>query len=376
MYKEYIKGVLTNDNMRYERANGTPAYEMPRCTVENYLCSDGKPIGTSTVYQGNTGNKSIYREFRNRDYRLLSIVVPPYSLKQQVKAGKPTPDYTPISPAVYSIAGYYVDPDVVDPMEFNTVLARAFPGTTKRLPTFVWDGTTNIWNSPNITSVNAPQLASLSGYTLWKWYNTWDDINSNPSQAEADRPIFFIEEVLLNLAEASYERGQFTQTLADATINKLRPRAGVANMVVANITASFDPARNPAVPPVLWEIRRERQSELMGGGFGWNDVRRWKQGPWYLNKPYLGVYVTRTNYKNLDASGNPTATNTASWQNLTNLPLVNSDFTPVVGTGPGYVKRFDDPTKIGKGWLDKYYLEWIPTTQIALNPEIKQNLGW
>ena len=375
MYKEYIKSVLTQDNMRYERANGlNPAtVEMPRCTVENYLCSDGKPISTSTVYQGNTGNKSMFREFRNRDYRLLSIVVPPYSLKQSLKGGSTNPDYTPAVPAAYSTAGYYVDTDVADPMEFNTVLAKAFPGTTKRLPAFIWNAG-NIFNSPNITNVGVPQLASLSGYTLWKWYNTFDDVSSNPSQGETDRPIFWIEEVLLNLAEASYERGQFTQAIADKTINRLRPRAGVANMIVSNIDASFDPARNPEVPPVLWEIRRERQSELMGGGFGWNDVRRWKQGPWYLNKPYLGVFVTRTNYKNLDANGNPTATNTAAWQNATNLPLVNRDFTPA--TTAGYVKRFDDPTKIGKGWLDKYYLEWIPTTQIALNPQIKQNPGW
>ena len=51
---------------------------------------------------------------------------------------------------------------------------------------------------------------------------------------------FYIEEVLLNYAEAMFEAGLFTQSVADATINKLRKRAGVADMKVADIDAGFD----------------------------------------------------------------------------------------------------------------------------------------
>jgi hypothetical protein len=112
----------------------------------------------------------------------------------------------------------------------------------------------------------------------------------------------------------------------------------------------------------------------MGMGFEFQDIRRWKKSPWYINRPQMGVFVTRAYYKTLEANGNPTATTHANWANATKLPLINKDYT--AATTAGYVKRFDDPTKIGKGWLDKYYLEWIPTNQIVLNPNIEQNPGW
>ena len=34
-------------------------------------------------------------------------------------------------------------------------------------------------------------------------------------------------------------------------------------MVLADITADFDPARDPDVSPILWEIRRERRMEFV-----------------------------------------------------------------------------------------------------------------
>lgn len=368
LYKQFEPGVFTHNSNRYERSAAL-RMDMPKCMVENYLCSDGKPVSTSTVYQG---DKSMFKEFRNRDYRLLATVVPPFSLRSKIVGGKIGPDYSDASPAVYNPAGYYTDPNVTDNMEFNNVLKTAFPGTTKRVPSLWLDGSSGTYNSPNIIDVGFPQIGSYSGYTLWKHYNTFDDMDAGQT---TDKPLFWIEEVLLNLAEASFEKGVFSQATADATINKLRPRAGVANMLVANITSGFDTDRDQTVDPVLWEIRRERQSELMGHGFGFQDVRRWKKGPWYINKPYLGVYVVRANYKNLSTAGAVLATTNAKWANLTALPLVNKDFTGSNLT-EGYVKRFDDPTKIGKGWLDKYYLEWIPTNQIVLNPTIKQNPDW
>ena len=83
-----------------------------------------------------------------------------------------------------------------------------------------------------------------------------------------DKPLFYIEEVLLNYAEAMFENGLFTQQVADATINKLRKRAGVADMKISRkIGTDFDPQRDMTVDPVLWEIRRERMVELMGEAF-------------------------------------------------------------------------------------------------------------
>lgn len=64
-------------------------------------------------------------------------------------------------------------------------------------------------------------------------------------------------------------------------------------MKVAEINAGFDPKRDQTVDPVLWEIRRERIVELMGEGFGFYDVRRWKKAPWFINKIQYGQWATK-----------------------------------------------------------------------------------
>ena len=62
----------------------------------------------------------------------------------------------------------------------------------------------------------------------------------------------------------------------DKTINKLRKRAHVADMVLTDITTDFDPERDQDVNPLLWEIRRERRVELMGEGTRLDDLLKYK----------------------------------------------------------------------------------------------------
>lgn len=88
---------------------------------------------------------------------------------------------------------------------------------------------------------------------------------------------------MLNYAEAKFELGEFSQSVADATINKLRVRAVIPAMNVSEIDASFDLNRDQSVDPVLWEIRRERRIELMGDGFRFRDLKRWKKGEYVNN---------------------------------------------------------------------------------------------
>ena len=69
---------------------------------------------------------------------------------------------------------------------------------------------------------------------------------------------------MLNYAEAMVELGEFSQSVADMTINKIRSRANVPSMIVSQINESFDPKRDLgdsryagdyAVSPLLWEVR-------------------------------------------------------------------------------------------------------------------------
>lgn len=47
-----------------------------------------------------------------------------------------------------------------------------------------------------------------------------------------DYPLFRMGEILVNYAEAAYELGEFSQNIADATINRLRKRANLPDMIV------------------------------------------------------------------------------------------------------------------------------------------------
>lgn len=54
---------------------GESQIEATKDAVDSYLCSDGHPIKNSTTYGG---DKDVYAQFRNRDYRLYHTVCPPY----------------------------------------------------------------------------------------------------------------------------------------------------------------------------------------------------------------------------------------------------------------------------------------------------------
>ncbi len=86
------------------------------------------------------------------------------------------------------------------------------------------------------------------------------------------------------------ELGEITQSIIDQTINKLRARGGIAPLQLASIPN--DPKRDQEVDPVLWEIRRERAVELMGEGFRFDDLRRWKKMQ-YAVATKLGRYITK-----------------------------------------------------------------------------------
>lgn len=351
LYKEYTKDILLNAVGHTERTS-SGKYEMHKATVEMYLCANGKPITNNPQYDG---DKSMYDEFRNRDRRLLFQVVPPYFMKDGVNL-----DFAPDGSKNPTI--FKGDDNT---QEYAKLLEKLLPQNgAKRLPVFNWSGTMN-WMSPNVNGPGQGPMASRSGYYMWRHYNLWDT-NSNMAWTNiCDKPIFYIEEVLLNYAEAMYETGQFSQAVADESINKLRVRAGVDKMVVSEINANFDPKRDLSVDPVLWEIRRERIVELMGEGFGFQDIRRWKKAEWFINQDQMGCYIKKADYTN--ASG----TIVPAWDKV---ELVNRDGSKA--TSEGYLKRFSNPTIEGKGWKDAYYLFPIPLNDLSLNPNLTQNTGW
>lgn len=115
-----------------------------------------------------------------------------------------------------------------------------------------------------------------------------------------DAPVIRYAEVLLTWIEAKAELGTVTQDDINASINVLRDRPlddtsiarGIqktAPMVLADITADFDPARDADVDPLLWEIRRERRMEMAFEHSRLLDIKRWGKLH-YMANPQDGTY--------------------------------------------------------------------------------------
>lgn len=362
LYMEYVKDIKQANFSGLEHMD-SHTVEMSQNMVDLYLCKDGKPITTSAIYQG---DRTPYATFRNRDPRLYHVVMPPYAVKAKNKTAEDSRNWE-----------YTTNPEdreYIDLMGAN--LSCSNPGIgMKRLPAQNWTASL-ISSVPNFMGGKGATgfVRCRSGYYVWKNWSSWEtNMNGGISLNTSDKPIFKIEEVLLNYAEAMWESGKFDQTVAEASINLLRRRAGVEKMVVKDIDENFDPNRAKYYPkgntagillnPVLWEIRRERIVELMGEGFGFYDTRRWRMAPWFMNRQLKGMWMTKDKF-------------TVGGQFLLNPETGGPD--PANGKmTEGYIYLQPDPIAAGEGWQERYYLYQIPTQEITLNPSLApNNPGW
>ncbi len=293
LYKRYESGLLQHSLIAYNYSS-TAMNGLSKSAVESYVADDGLPINLSPRYQGDA---DIFKVVTNRDKRL-----------------KLTIDTTYL---------YYIG---------------------------------HVKNS----------LTSSTGYRPTKFLPDTNKIKTIPTAintAITDAPLFWLAEVYLNYAEAAAELDQmgkyaFTQADLDKTISKLRARAGVAKLeyiagqqTAVNGTTFVDPKKDADVTSLIWEIRRERRSELMMDGFRVQDVLRWKKGK-YLDSninpdSFLGAKVPANGTVRLNAQGY---------------------IMPYPATS---IRVFTDP---------KNYLSAIPTSQILLYPSsiqtTMQNPGW
>ncbi len=288
LYKRYATGLLMHSTIAYLYSS-TVLNGLTKSAVESYLCADGKPIAVSPLYMGDNGIANVVA---NRDKRLLYTIDSTYL--------------------------YYIG---------------------------------HVKNS----------LTSSTGYRPMKFLPDSNKLKTIPTQINTNytnAPLFWLAEVYLIYAEASAEldqMGKYTMTQADLenTINKLRARGKVAPMILTGPQnpGYTDPKKDADVTSLIWEIRRERRTELMMDGFRFQDLMRWKKGTYMdtnLNPDsFLGAKVPANGSVRINAQGY------------------------IMPYTAAQQRTFTDP---------KNYLSAVPTTQILLYPPAiqasMQNPGW
>jgi hypothetical protein len=291
---------------RYERLVQPHAFLMnekqpnpTKLLADMYVCSDGLPVDKSPLFQGYETHTS---EYQNRDPRMTQTILIPG-----------TAIYHSLRP-----------PEREESWPF-------YPGSNYE-----------------------------TGYMLYKLRAQNPDYQVPPNHAQQtfDHHIIRYAEVLLILAEATYEKNEnISDEVLDRTINLLRDRAGLT----VHLSNAFVNANGLNMRE---EIRRERTVELAIEGFRRDDLRRWKTAETELVKAIRGIKIVGTEWNEPVIVGGDEIQNpylTPDWQNMTDAEgfIVCETATFRSGFNPS-----------------KNYLMPIPAKQIQLNPNLQQNPGW
>lgn len=313
LYREYQEGVLTHALNSYN--NKEPQTGPSKDALDAYLAEDGLPVELSPLYEGDHGVDEL---FANRDGRMSETFVP-YELR------------------------------------VNQTDARY----------------------------------STSGVAVHKFLNEEiaDDPIGSSNLNPTDAPIIRYGEVLINYAEAAAELATLggpalTQEDLDKSINVLRARPEVelpplqlsGDMPAVNGQTYDDPDRDPSVPAIIWEIRRERRVELMMEGFRNDDLRRW--GKYHYvdtieNYPInMGAWIDKEVLQAQNPDADLSAIHLADAEG-NRLPATATQGYIVPASSPEVQRTFEDP---------RVYLRPLPLDQIKLyadqGVDLEQNPGW
>ena len=196
------------------------------------------------------------------------------------------------------------------------------------------------------TRAGAMDMTSSTGYGVCKYDNvTLDrDYRANTVKNYTCAPLFWLSVIYCNYAEAKAELGTITDADLDKSINLLYARAELPPLK-AEVGFS-DPANDWGVSDIIWEVRRCRRCELMfDNWYRYWDLVRWHK----LDK--------------LDSQKNP---NILLGANMTAAPVEIANVGGYVDGSKGQVRVFEG----------RQYLYPIPSAQLTLNENLKQNPGW
>lgn len=232
-------GIAHNGQRYLPRSGGGRG--LTKQLVDSYLCTDGKPIAVSDLYQGDRGLLNVAA---NRDPRLAQTVFLPG-----------------------------------DPMSIvNGQITESF----ERAP-LGEGGEGNCPTAYMIFKGSLPDPVQFSAGAV----------------GTTSSPVFRFSEALLNFAEAKAELGTITQADLDKSINLLRSRVNMPALELTNIET--DPNWVfPSLSPIINEVRRERQVELALEGYRFDDLMRWQAADEVIiGKRFKGAYFIQEEFPEL-----------------------------------------------------------------------------
>jgi hypothetical protein len=231
LWRQYNQSLVTHNVPVYAQ-RGNYAVGLTRGLVESFLMSNGLPIYAAG--SGYAGDDYITDVRKNRDGRLQLFLKEPGQKNVLVNIGQGT-HYTLIEPT---------------PTVYDTDWERRY----------------------------------TTGYTIRKGIS-YDGLQTLNGQGFTGSITFRATEAYLNYMEACFEKNQNLDTKAQAYWRSLRTRAKVDQDFNSTIAATQMEkekkdwgaySAGQFVSPTLYNIRRERRSELMAEGLRWMDLKRWR----------------------------------------------------------------------------------------------------
>ncbi len=217
-------------------------------------------------------------------------------------------------------------------------------------------------NNAKVDNKDTRSVAQYASYNGLLWKKGIDaDWLLNSWQVESDKIIIRFADVLLMYAEAKIELGEIDQTVLDA-INKVRARA---YKVSATQTSLYPSVTANAKTELRKIVRNERRMEFALEGIRYMDLIRWKLAAKVLNIPNFGM---------LDPADLRTKVVKAGLWFFPQTPAIDddgiADFSPMYAAG--LIKRIS----IRNFDATKQYLWPIPSKEILINTNLKQNSGY
>jgi hypothetical protein len=301
-----------------------------RKLMDMFLCTDGLPINISPLFKGYHGLDS---EFKNRDARMTSLF-------QQIGHA-----YWSANNEHGAYANFSISPDS-DANNKSGIFA------------------------PILTSYAADQYNNNNGYQGMKF-----EFEARRDEGHsADLMLIRLPEMLLVNAEATIElNGSITDDELNNTINIIRKRAHIANLTNALV--------NQYGLDMKEEIRRERALELFGEGFRLYDLCRWGIAETELDRPVCVYYSSyngeATELTTADRPGFP-GTKFYDEEVWIGHKITTDQAQSVYTAGMPQVKTgaLVIIPESQRNFSKRDYLQAIPTDQITLNPNLKQNPQW